>query len=435
MKQWAGWNGFMHRLFGEEAKLARHTVFTLLVSGSGLVLGYALNLVLARWMTSEAYGTYIYAVAWMMVLGLLASVGLPHVVLRYLPTYEVEQRPAYERGLMRYVFSVAIGIGLLFAIALVALATWTDVLGTQVMVIHVVAVGIPVMAVGGLLMQAHQSQHHMGWAKVPLAIVRPLALVVLAALVLVWTGTLSAPWMLALLVGLLTAVYILSARVLWDRLPQATVPAYEPRRWWRMARPLFLSDVLATIATRVDVLLLGWLLHPEVVGPYAVSLRTAALVMLPLVAVNAVVGRQISAYAARNDRVGLQRHVRFVARWTWGLAIPLGMAVFAFADPILSLFGPSFTSAVWVLRIIAVGYLLDTLCGVVEQLLILTDHQSLYVGIVALGGGLNAVLSLLLIPRFGAEGGAVALAISLVATNVVAYIIVRRRLGINTLPF
>ena len=69
------------------------------------------------------------------------------------------------------------------------------------------------------------------------------------------------------------------------------------------------------------------------------------------------------------------------------------------------------------------------------MVLSMTGHQNLTARILALGAVLNVLLNLVLVPRLGLEGGAVATTVALAAWNAMAVWAVWSRLGLGATAF
>ena len=87
------------------------------------------------------------------------------------------------------------------------------------------------------------------------------------------------------------------------------------------------------------------------------------------------------------------------------------------------------------LAILCIGQLANAGIGSVAYLLIMTGHGREAATGIGVGAIVELLLSLLLIPRWGASGAAVATAISLITWNVVLAVFLWRRTGISATAF
>ena len=187
---------------------------------------------------------------------------------------------------------------------------------------------------------------------------------------------------------------------------------------------------LHLINDNLDVLMLGLLADARDTGLYRGATVLSQLVVFGLGIVNFLILPDIAGMHARGDRIGLQRLVTRAARIV-SLMAAVGLGILLFAGhPLLSLlFGAEFTEAYMALIILAFGQLVNAVFGPVALVLNMTGHERLTLIGVLVAVGVNVLLNLLLIPRFGMEGAACASAAALITWNVVLAIILRRRVG------
>lgn len=188
----------------------------------------------------------------------------------------------------------------------------------------------------------------------------------------------------------------------------------------------------ALINNHADVIMLGLFRPAEDIGVYRVSSQGAALVPVGLQIVNVVFAPRIAAAFARNDREGLQRLVSTGARLVLALGAPLALIFILFGGEIAGwLFGAEFARAKIALAILSVGFLMNIATGPVGLVLRMTKNEKYSSRVMAAAAVANIVLNLLLIPAYGIEGAATATAISLAASHIVLWWVVRDRLGIR----
>jgi O-antigen/teichoic acid export membrane protein len=114
---------------------------------------------------------------------------------------------------------------------------------------------------------------------------------------------------------------------------------------------------------------------------------------------------------------------------TW----PLYLVMLVFPSPVLQVFGSDYTSGATALAVLCAAGLFNLATGNVTVLLLMSGYSLLNMLNAAGALTLNIVLNLLLIPRYGMTGAAIAWAASIVANNLAAMIQVHGRLGLR--PF
>ena len=181
----------------------------------------------------------------------------------------------------------------------------------------------------------------------------------------------------------------------------------------------------------IDVLLTGVLSDPTDTALVRVSARVAEMLgLLRMVAVLHYKPRIAAAYGQRN-RAALQHQTRALTLIFTASGLPLFAALWIFAEPILSLFGPEFTAAAPVLRLYLIAVALTLLAGPCTLLLTLCDAEKTAARILWAALAVNLILDLILIPVYGAIGCALANIAALATLCVLGIHATRRRTGID----
>jgi O-antigen/teichoic acid export membrane protein len=90
------------------------------------------------------------------------------------------------------------------------------------------------------------------------------------------------------------------------------------------------------------------------------------------------------------------------------------------------LFGKEFIAGTGVLYILLLGQLSNTFSGSLALILQMTGNEKVFRNILTLGLIINVLLNIILIPRIGMIGAAIASAISLIVWNVLSLIYIKR---------
>ena len=107
------------------------------------------------------------------------------------------------------------------------------------------------------------------------------------------------------------------------------------------------------------------------------------------------------------------------------------ISVIFLGDWFLSLYGRDFVNGYVALIILAVGQLLNSFCGFVGFLMMMTGHHNRAALVLSLSCVLNLILNMLFIPLWGMTGAALATAISLICWNLCMSWYVRKDLQIS----
>lgn len=419
------------------------------LQGGGLVLGFLAQIVFARVLGSEQYGVYTFILSWGMVLAVVARLGLPTVVLRFLPEYVSQHRTMEAWGLVRRAAQVATLVG--FALALlgasgVAIAHQTLASSSDGFrgIRYVIAsdpsaliVGLFVVPLLGLLyvqQGAAQAMNRIVLAFAPLQVLRHAML--LAAVGLTWlvAGSLKADGLLLELVIVLLALSLGQRSMVMRILPQAARRTPDVSGWpmWATsALALVGAELSITIIGNADTVILGMFARPHDVGIYSAAARTALLGSVALNCVTAVGAPVLSRLLADGDMRGVQATVRSVLVWSVVPSGALWIGLVAVGGSVLKVFGPDFESAYTPLIVLLTGQLVNAATGPVSYLLNLSGRERLAARVYAVAGMALVAVDIVLALRFGPIGAAVGTAFVVAGSNLWLAAIVKRELGID----
>ena len=198
--------------------------------------------------------------------------------------------------------------------------------------------------------------------------------------------------------------------------------------------PLVLSSSLMMILGWSDTFLIGIFMTPEDVGYYNIIFKISSIATIFLTVVNAVITPKLSVLY-HQDKKKLGRFVRKSNKYIFLLTSAVLVIIIFFSETILSMFGSDTAFLKIPLLVLIVGYFINAYCGTIGFLLQMTGYAHIFQNIVLIATITNISLNLILIPKFGLLGAAIAGTISMSFWNIVGTYIVNRKLKINTIFF
>jgi O-antigen/teichoic acid export membrane protein len=262
------------------------------------------------------------------------------------------------------------------------------------------------------------------------------AAVVLAA---GWRGTsLAIAWIAPFVVGAGAAGWTLRRLVVRSRMraprpsPRPSVRAHL-RAFWGFSSLRGLASIFQTTFLWLDTLIVGALVSASTTAVYTTSSRMVRLGSLVLLALVQAVAPQISELLARHERARAEHVYRISTWWLMTLTWPLYLTMAVFAPVLLRVFGGAFPVGAQVVATMCGAMLFSTAVGAVDMVLLMAGKSGWNLANSAIALVTNVVGNLLLVPRLGIEGAAIAWAASVVLNNLLPYLEVRVLLGIG--PF
>ena len=192
----------------------------------------------------------------------------------------------------------------------------------------------------------------------------------------------------------------------------------------------FSNELLLIVLGNVDLLILGLLASQADVGIFNAILRLtigATWVRLPIYT---RIAPRIVALAQRGKTAELEALSTKGARTVMlGSAPFLGFLLIA-PHLSLALFGKEFSAGANALVIVVLGKVVEVIAGPTRELLLMTGHEREVTLAVAGALGLQVLLGILLVPRFGLIGAAATNVAATVALALVSTYYVHRRLSV-----
>lgn len=415
----------------------RGAVFTfgLRIAATGLT--FATSIVLTRLLGLGGYGVYALVLEWLNLLAIPTALGMDRFMVREVAVYRAQGAWDKVHGFLRWgnaaVFITSLVVAALGAAFVLAFVQDHD--GLRLSFLLALA-SLPLLSLTSLRQAAMRGFDHIVGGQWPELLLRPLLLIFLSVLAWLLVPDFSAPWavgasLAATLSAFLVGAFLL-ARVL-AREAERAAPHYELGRWLRSALPFMVISGMFVINARTGAVMLGALESPAAVGLYVIASRGADLIAMVLLAVNTAFAPTLARLFAQGQRRQLEHTVARSTRLITLVSLPLALGFIVFGGLFLDLFGPEFAAARTALTILSLGQLVNAATGTVGMLLNMTGHErdtALAVGVSAV---LNIVLNLLLIPRFGLSGAAIATALGTLVWNVLLSVFVYRRLGFYAL--
>src|SRR5262249_54019932 len=156
------------------------------------------------------------------------------------------------------------------------------------------------------------------------------------------------------------------------------------------------------------------------VGIYGVCQTAATFLQLILLGHNAILGPEFAALHTRGDRESIVRLAKNATRRMTLEALPIFLTFVIVPAFVLKLFGGAFQSGGDCLRILSTGQLVNVATGSVGLLLVMSGHERAFRDSVVWALACNIGLNLLLAPRYGISGAAIATAAGVILQNVIA---------------
>lgn len=402
------------------------------------VAGYFFKLYLARFLGAEALGIYALGMTVVGLAGVLAAAGLPQAASRFVAVYTAT---AESKKLGRFLWSgfavLLFGNALVGVVLLLAKFLIADRIYHAPALASYLSFFVIIMVTGaltGFLGQALAGYKDVARRTIITSFVgQSVTMACTIGLLTLGFGFLG--YLIAQIISAIV-VLLLLARSVW----QLTPPAVRaPSLGWPLLERqvisfsivLFAVQILEFCLGQADKVILGIYLHVREVGIYSIATALIGFVPLALQSVNQIFSPTIADLHARGDLELLARLFRSLVKWTLGFTLPLAAVLILFARPVMGMFGADFIPGWPVLAIGTLGQLVNCGVGSVGYLLLMSGHQQRLLRIQTTMAAVLVMANLLLIPRIGLLGAALAGATVTAVSNLWYLAEVNRSLGIR----
>jgi len=416
--------------------LSKATLFSLLLQFAAALIHFLLLIFLARLLGVQGYGNYIYVLAWINILVLLAKFGLDLTLVRYVAAYESQQQWSYLRGVIIWSFKVTLLLTV-FINCLLLSALWllADKINSQLVDLFLIGtVLIFLLSIIELYQGILRGLHRVLLSFLVKHILRPLFLGIIVLFLYLFKISLSSQLTMVMHTCAALLVFIIATRLVIHCLPvevKISQTLFKDKEWLITALPLFFIIGSYMIMSQTDIVMLGILKKSEISGIYSAVVNITTFVTFGLTAFNNFAAPMVSKLHTLGKQKALQQMLSFAAWGILGFAVTASLFLMITGKWLLSLFGSAFIQGYPVLILLLLGQIINALSGSVNLIATMTGHQIIAAQIIAMGAGLNVLLNLILIPQWGMLGAAIATSLTTIFWNLVLLRFVHQQLGIN----
>jgi O-antigen/teichoic acid export membrane protein len=433
----------VHALFadGSDSSLVRRLAgAAFLIRVISAALTFVSQILLARWMGGFEFGIYIYGWTWVLLIGGMVDLGLGSAAQRFIPEYTERKSFALLRGFLSGSRWLALLFGTIAgaagAIAVRALTPHID--PATVVPLYMSCAALPLFGVWSAQSGIARSYNWVSLGLSPVYVQRPLLL--LALIGLAYALGLPTDAITATAVGVFALVSVGLGQVIVLNRRLATVvdsgpKAYAARVWLTTSVPIFLVEAFYYLLNYSDIIVLKQFRSADDVAIYYAAAKTIALVSFIYYSVAQTIAHKFVEYDVSGDRAGLTAFLKQSVRLTFWPSLVVIVGLLALGHPLLRLFGREFVAGYYLMFIIAIGLLARASVGPAERLLNMLGERRACALVYGASFAISLILCIVLIPRLGLAGAAIASSAALVFESASLFLVAKHRLGLHCFIF
>jgi O-antigen/teichoic acid export membrane protein len=401
-------------------KFAFDVGITFAASVVSMFIGFVITVLLGRYLGAGDLGLYrmvstIYGIAM-----LFAAIGIPAAIIKYVAEFKDDR--AKSDAIMSSGVITSLILGIVFSVLFYFLSGIFEGLFDMPRLsglLKILSPVFPFALVGGALLGLLNGRREMKRYGTATIFQSVLMLVVSVSLIYCGFGVAgvvigvvisSVGWCLYLL--LITRDYF-----------EITFEGYadNTKTMLGFGVQIFGANAINMINYQADIVMIGYFLTATDVGYYAVAVGLSKFFWLIPQAIQTITYPATSEYWANNNHSALQIMIDKSIKYTACVLLPIGLGVAFFAEDIITvIFGEGFVYAVLPLQILVVGTVgygiaAKAIGGSTSAI----GRPDINLKVVFVSAFVNIILNLLLIPRFGIIGAAVATTVSLSVVSII----------------
>lgn len=413
-----------------QRELARAGLVSFIGAAMSAVLGFAVIIVLGRMLGDVGSGVVLQVIAVFTIALGLARFGMDSTALWILPRLR-DDSPGQIRRTLWFLVSISGVVGTICAAAMMFAVPF--VASTEPSLASAIQTTAPFLPAAAMLLTALSATRALGrisayvWVgNIGLPAMRPLAIAGAIGFGASYVGA-AVAWALPSLIALGLALVVLFSYA--RTYPQEHRKHFKEQRIARRAvsyaLPRVASASLEQVLIWVAVLCVGAVSGASAAGVYGAASRFIAAGLIVDTSLRVVVAPMFSRHQNRNDHSGTIDLYQTATIWLVLFSTPVFILLAIFGPVALSVIGPEFTVGASALIVMCAGALATLFAGNVHSVLLMSGRSGLAALNKLIVVLVTVFLILLLAPRFGIIGAAIAWTTASVLDALLALIEVR----------
>jgi O-antigen/teichoic acid export membrane protein len=426
-------NKFLGNFFkseGDRNKLVGVVIPSFAIQSTAILIGLATNFILARGLGANRYGVFTFAFSIVFPLVNLVSFGLGVLMVREIPHILTKNSPGLLKGL--YNWSIKLAVPSCIALTLiVAGVTYFLPNSSYRIPILIASSVIPFYALMNYFSASLKGFHKIVLSQVSDNIIRPFTFLLTIAWLFYCSSHFGVNSIVLANVLAFAAGMAYSGIMFYKTVERGShTPEYDTQKWWKGLASLSLLNGILSLDARLDLIMLGFIKNAAQVGVFNIAHKIALTLYFFLSVMNTIIAPSISRMNSLGDKAGLQKMIRKTIRWVMVFSLPAGILIIVFSKWIMAYFGPEFVNGQAALILMCLAQLFSISCGPVGIISIMTGHEKFNTIGIVISMAITIVLNLLLTPRYGLMGSAIAVTAAIVVWNIYLVAMVKKHVGI-----
>jgi len=386
-------------------------------------LNFIFFIILGRFYGSELTGLYLLSWASVDVFSKLAIMGLDRGVLTLAAKHDAaDDKTGVYRVIAQSLFIGCIAsVVMIIVVQLLAepIAIWIYKQPELALPLRIMGFGMLFWMISAILLFSTRALRIMKYEVLVKSVSEPIVLLG-GAILFYYLGLgilgLALAFLLSTLTGAILATIVFARELPIEKVAEQFFSKEKRRNLINFSAPIGIYDMLNLLLQRIDMFMLGYFVPISMVGIYGIAEEAAFTIKKVRQSFDPIFIPVISAASERGDMEGAKQQYRQVSRWILLLDLAL-LGIFVLcAESIMAIFSAEFTVGASTLILLSLSIVINGTFGISELFILIKNPMiNLFntIGTILI----NVLLNIILIPRYGMAGAALAITISYIFMN------------------
>jgi len=405
--------------------LLKNTLYSSINSTLRFFSSALLYIIIARALGVEEFGRFMFALSFTGIFLIFVDYGFNLLIVK-----EVSQKPEWLVNLARLIINAKIFLSVLLTVILFITLKVLKYPNETIIIVGILWLSSIFYSFGFFFNNVFRGLNQFQYETYPTILLNAIQFFVVVIFLMLGYKTLSVAiaYLLARVFYFSYSAYLLSSKV--SKIP-IDYNLSESIKSLKIALPYGIHAILATLYFQIDTVFLSYFKGNVEVGYYQAAMRILMATMIVYEVIVSAFFPVIGKYI-KDDREKFEKYALLLNKIVIYTGLVLGIGVFLFSNPLINLlYGVKYENSVIIMQILSIVIFLRFLGAGYGLFMTVAEGQKFRAIGVSISVIVSVVFNLILIPKYGATGAAIASLIThMVLNSIYFYFSVRLTKGI-----
>jgi O-antigen/teichoic acid export membrane protein len=382
------------------------------------------NALITRYLGSGQYGLFVLLTRILEILTIISSLGFSNTIVRYVASYF--SRGDYQRvkGTVFYSLKMVLIFSIFLAAAIILFSQTISerLFDTSELsrFFSILMLSLPFSVISMVYLSTLNGLKQVKHVVIIKNFINPVIYILMIGIVLFFDCGLNGMIWIYLLTGSFTAMLAYSqVRSVFFKKKTGIIPLTEKKKLWEFSLPMLFIQIFNSTIRLVPIFIMGVYLPTSDIGIFNICLKIALIVSFSLEAFYMIFAPVISELFSKNDLLMVENLYKTVTKWIFTFSLVVFFIIVLFPYSLLIVFGAEFITGTGILIIMAAGELINASVGLVGIVIMMSGRPKIILYNSILSFLIVSLLCVVLIPRYGAVGAALSVAVTVALINII----------------